>query len=71
MLCIVYDMSKDVRTVNEALEELNIARATLYLWIKRGEIRAYKRLGRTYIDKNDIDKINQIKEPLNLNDNKS
>lgn len=43
--------------IETAANELNVTRTAIYTWHKKGRITLYKKAGRTYMLRSEIDKI--------------
>lgn len=55
----------DWMTINEAIETLEISRATLYRWSKAGKLVIYKKLGKSKVKRQDVENlINEEATPL-------
>lgn len=50
-------MKNEYIPIETAANELNVSRTAIYTWHKKGRITLYKKAGRTYMLRSDIDKI--------------
>ena len=58
MALVVIDMN-EVFTLQEATTKLNIGIATLFRWMKAGDITPLRIGNRTYIPKSEIERLNE------------
>jgi predicted site-specific integrase-resolvase len=55
-------MKDDYVPIETAANELNVSRTAIYTWHKKARITLYKKAGKTYMLRSEIDKIKTEKE---------
>ena len=56
-------MSENLMSVDEAASDLGVSRATMWNWIRRHELRTFRRIGdrRTFLERAEVER---LREPV-------